>query len=97
MLDLDHRPLPVLVFEAGLLGDDPIAASRLELVKPAFGALDIVGLGGEVPGERQILEQLDESVASIGERLLSQVVAAESEKVEGHQLRRSVLRQHLYP
>ncbi len=43
VLDLDHRPLAVDVGLVERLGDDPVAACRLEFVEPPHRLLDIGG------------------------------------------------------
>ena len=56
-----------------------------------------MGLRCQVPGKTERFQDLDKPQTPLGERGITQIVARMGQQVEGDELGRRLLRQHVYP
>ena len=97
VLDLDHRSLARLVGAVELLGDDPVAPSRLVFVEPPPRRVLVGGRRREVPRMLQALGQLHQPLAALAERKRPKVFSSQRQDVERHELGRRLRGQLLDP
>ena len=94
---LDPDPLVLDVGFVVELADDSVTAGAFVLREPPLRFGEVTRHRGEVPREREVAEKALESFPTFGPRRVAQVLSADSEQVEGHELGGNLARQQLNP
>jgi len=87
----------MLIGQVSSFGNEPVAPGRFVFVEPHFGDVFARGLRGEMPRVSELFGESHQVPPSFGERYLSQALASIGKDVEGDQLGRCCLREHVHP